>query len=298
MPTMLRMLLASMAVLTLIWSAGCAPTRQNAGSGQTRVTPTAVEIKGSDTMVNLNQAWAESYMQENRNTRVVVNGGGSGTGIAALIEGKTDIAAASRAMTQEEIDAATKDGHAPVKHIVGLDGIAVIVNPANPVKSLTVAQLAAMYTGKTTDWKQVGGKAGKIVLLGREVNSGTHVFFKEHVIQGGNSKASADYAKSTLFVSSSQAIVSEVANNPRAIGYVGLGYVSDTVRALPIASATGKPAVAPSPESVVAGTYPISRPLYYYTLGEPSGAVKAFLDYVLSPDGQAVVRELEFVPVK
>jgi len=261
------------------------------------VTPTTVAIKGSDTMVNLNQAWAESYMGENRDARVVVNGGGSGTGIAALLEGKTDIAASSREMTAEEIAAATKAGHAPKAQIVGLDGIAVIVNAANPVQSLTVAQLAAIYTGKTTDWKQVGGNAGKIVLLGREVNSGTHVFFKEHVIQGGNSTSPAEYAKATLFVSSSQAIVSEVAHNARAIGYVGLGYVSDAVRALPIAPATGKPAVAPSPESVVAGTYPISRPLYFYTRGEPSGAVKAFLDYVLSADGQAVVRELEFVPV-
>jgi phosphate transport system substrate-binding protein len=282
----------------LLALAGCAPTGTRSGGNGGRTQPTTVQVKGSDTMVNLNQAWAETYMQTHKDARVVVTGGGSGTGITAMIEGKTDIAASSRQMKPEEITDATKAGHAPKEFKVALDGIAVIVNKANPVKSMTLDQLANIYTGKVKDWKQLGGKAGKIVLLAREVNSGTHVFFKEHVIQKGDTKSPADYTKTTLYLSSSQAIVTEVAQNPQAIGYVGLGYVSKDVRPLPVAKKPGAATVAPTAESVRTNAYPISRPLYYYTNGEPAGAVKGFLDFVMSPDGQAVVSELDFVPVK
>lgn len=278
--------------------AGCAPTPKGQGQGASTRGARTVQVKGSDTMINLNQALAESYLQGHRDVSVRVTGGGSGTGITALIQGTTDIAAASRAMTPEEVQSATAAGHTPVRQTIALDGIAVIVNPANTVKILTIDQLAAIFTGTVTNWKQVGGAGGGIVLLGREVNSGTHVFFKEHVLQRGNAKSTADYAPSTRYLPSTQAIIAEVSSNPRAVGYVGLGYLNTTVRAVPVAKMAGAAPVAPSQASVRNGTYPISRPLYYYTVGTPRGDVKSFVDYVLSTDGQQVVRELDFVPVK
>jgi phosphate transport system substrate-binding protein len=278
--------------------AGCKPRGTSGGtSGGERAVDT-IQIKGSDTMVNLNQALAEAFMGTTSTIRVSVTGGGSGTGIAAMIQGTTDIAASSRQMKAGEIADATKAGHAPKEYIVGLDGIAVIVNPKNPVKSLSLDQLADMYTGKVTDWKQVGGTSGPIVLLGREVNSGTHVFFKEHVVQRGNAKSASDYAKSMRLLSSSSALVTEVAQNVRTISYVGLGYVTPDIRVVPIAKKAGAKPVMPSEVSVRGNTYPVSRPLYLYTNGEPTGAVKTFLDFVLSADGQAVVREQDFVPIQ
>lgn len=282
----------ALALGAILACAGCKP----GGSGSQTIE--TLQIKGSDTMVNLNQALAEAFMAKTPSIRVAVTGGGSGTGIAALTAGTTDIAACSRQMKPAEIAAAKKAGHDPQEFRVALDGIAVIVNPKNPVKALTLDQLADVYTGKLTDWKQVGGTAGPIVLLGREVNSGTYVFFKEHVVQRGNAKSKADYAKSMRMLSSTQAIVTEVAQNPKAIGYVGLGYVNATVRVTPVAKKAGTAPVTPSQSTVRSGAYPVSRPLYYYTSGAPTGKVQTYLDFVMSSDGQAVVRDQDFVPIQ
>jgi phosphate transport system substrate-binding protein len=256
--------------------------------------PKVLQIKGSDTMVNLGQAWAEVFMARYK-IPVAVIGGGSGTGIAALINGKTDVCQASRPMKEEEIHQARQNGVSPVAHIVGYDGISVVVSPKNPVKQLTMKQLGEIYLGKITNWKDVGGSDGKIVLLGRELNSGTHVFFKEHVIQSIDKKG--EYAKAMLMLPSNQAIHDEAAGNVNAIGYIGMGYVTPKVKTLPISS-DGKTYVAPSVKAVMNKTYPVARPLYWYTNGKPSGTVKKFVDFAKSAEGQKIVQKLDFVPIK
>ena len=258
----------------------------------------AVQIKGSDTMVNLGQAWSEDFMKANPAISIAVTGGGSGTGIAALIGGTTDIAQASRNMEPKEIEQARKNGVEPKEIHVANDGITLVVNPANPVSQLTRQQLSDIYTGKTKNWKEVGGEDLKIVALSRERNSGTHVFFLEHVVKMGDSKNQNEFAPSILMMPSSQAIIEEVNSNPSAIGYVGLGYLTPKEKALAVANAKGSAYVMPSVKSVLSKQYPISRSLLFYTNGEPSGEVKSFVDYVLSPEGQKVVLKMDFVPVK
>ncbi len=257
----------------------------------------SMQVKGSDTMVNLGQAWAEAFMKKNQGTNIAVTGGGSGTGIAALINGTCDIAESSRIMKDKEKEMAKAKGHEAVEFIVGLDGLAVVVHPSNPVSKLTIDQLASIYTGSITNWKQVGGTDSKIVLLSREVNSGTHVYFKEHVVRKGNEKGPEEFASHALLMTSSQAIADEVAQNKSAIGYYGMGYISPKQKALEI-SKDGKTFVKPANENVKNGSYPISRPMFFYTVGEPKGLVKKYVDFVLSPEGQEVVKRLDFVPVR
>jgi phosphate transport system substrate-binding protein len=258
----------------------------------------SIQIKGSDTMVNLGQAWAERYMEENPGDFVAVTGGGSGTGIAALINSTCDIAECSRSMKKEEIKLAESKGVEPVEHIVGLDGIAVVVNPKNPVSNLTVDQLRAIFMGAIKNWKEVGGEDKIIVLLSREVNSGTHVFFKEHILRRGNEKGPEEFAPGALLMSSSQAIADEVAQNQNAIGYYGMGYISPKQKVISVAKDDNSEYVAPTTEGVVKGRYPISRPLYLYLNGQAQGAVKKFLDFVFSKEGQEIVVKTDFVPVK
>jgi phosphate transport system substrate-binding protein len=258
----------------------------------------AVQIKGSDTMVNLGQAWSEDFMKANPVISIAVTGGGSGTGIAALIGGTTDIAQASRNMEPKEIEQARKNGVEPKEIHVANDGITLVVNPANLVSKLTRQQLSDIYTGKVKNWKEVGGEDLKIVALSRERNSGTHVFFLEHVVKMGDHKNKNEFAPSILMMPSSQAIIEEVNSNPSAIGYVGLGYLTAKEKALAVANANGGSYVMPSIKSVLSKQYPISRSLLFYTNGEPSGEVKSFVDYVLSHEGQKVVLKMDFVPVK
>ena len=258
----------------------------------------AVQIKGSDTMVNLGQAWSEDFMKANPTISIAVTGGGSGTGIAALIGGTTDIAQSSRNMEPKEIEEAKKNGIDPKEIHVANDGITLVVNPANPVNKLTRQQLSDIYTGKTKNWKEVGGEDLKIVALSRERNSGTHVFFLEHVVKLGDSKNKNEFAPSILMMPSSQAIIEEVNSNPSAIGYVGLGYLTPKEKALAVAKAKGSSYVVPSVKTVLSRQYPISRSLLFYTNGEPSGEVKSFVDYVLSPEGQKIVLNMDFVPIK
>ncbi len=255
-----------------------------------------IENKGSDTMVNLALVWAEEYMTRQPNVRLSVTGGGSGTGIAALMNGTVDLANASRSMKAVEFQAARARGYTPQEFIVARDAIAVVVHPSNPVNGLTIQQLADIYTGKITNWQAVGGADRPIVLLSRESNSGTYVYFLEHVIRQGDEQSHLLFSPETLLMPSSEGISAEVRQNPNAIGYDGLGYVTPDQKMLGLARRDGDEYILPSVEAVNAATYPIARPLFIYTVNEPTGAIKAYLDWILS-DGQALIPQLGFVPL-
>jgi phosphate transport system substrate-binding protein len=256
-----------------------------------------IENKGSDTMVNLALAWAETYQALHPEVRVSVTGGGSGTGLASLTNGTVDIANASRAIKTEEIELAEAEGFTPFEQAVASDAIAVIVNPENPVDSLTIDQISKIYLGEITNWQEVGGEDRPIVLLSRETNSGTHVYFLEAVVRKGDKDDKNIFAAETLLLPSSEGIISEVKDNPNAIGYDGLGYVIPEVKTIAISKGDGQPYVQPSVESVSNGSYPISRDLYMYFHQEPQGMIKEYMDWVLSDEGQAIVVELGFVPI-
>jgi phosphate transport system substrate-binding protein len=259
---------------------------------------TTIENKGSDTMVNLALAWAEAYGQLYPNVQIAVTGGGSGTGIAALINGTVDMANASRQIKPEERAQAEANGIDPVEHVVAGDAIAVVVHPSNPVDGLTIPQLSAIFAGTITNWAELGGEERPIVLLSRESNSGTHVYFLEEVVRQGRANDQTLFSPDTLLMPSSEGISAEVRQNPNAIGYDGLGYVTPDQKVVAVARTDGGPYVLPSVETVKDGTYPIARGLYIYTAGEPQGAVLAYLDWILGPEGQAIVREQGFVPLQ
>ena len=256
-----------------------------------------IENKGSDTIVNLALAWAERYQNEHADVRISVTGGGSGTGIAALINNTVDIASASRSIKEEEIEAAKANGVNPVEHIIARDAIAVIVNPENPVSELTLQQIADIYSGKINNWMEVGGEDRPIVRLSRETNSGTHIYFLETVLRLGNKENKTLFSTDTLLLPSSEGIILEVRQNPNAIGYDGLGYVPHDLKMIAIAKEEGAPYVLPSIPTVNDKSYPIARDLYMYTNGEPTGVVKEYLDWILSDEAQEIVAELGFVPV-
>jgi len=257
----------------------------------------SIQVKGSDTMVNLGQAWAEKYMERNPADFVAVTGGGSGTGLSSLISGTCDIAMSSRNMKAKEIALAQKKGINPNEIKVALDGLAVVVNPKNTVDKLTMDQLAGIFIGRITKWKELGGKDEKIVILSREVNSGTHVYFKEHVLRKMDPNSNEEFAPGALMLSSSQAIADEVAGNPAAIGYYGMGYISSKQKPVAIEKYGASSFVAPSIENVLNGSYPISRPLFIYTNGTPAGLTKKFIDFTLSEEGQDLVLATDFVPI-
>ncbi|TRZ48768.1 phosphate ABC transporter substrate-binding protein [bacterium] len=257
----------------------------------------SIQVKGSDTMVNLGQAWAEEFMKKNSTDFVAVTGGGSGTGLSSLISGTCDIAIASRNIKEKEISLANQRGINPNEIKVALDGLAVVVNPNNPVSKLTVDQLAGIFTGKIVNWKELGGNDEKIVILSREVNSGTHVYFKEHVLRKNDPNSKEEFAPRALLLSSSQAIADEVAGNSAAIGYYGMGYISSKQKPIAVAKDENSEYVVPVIENVVNGKYPISRPLFIYTNGSPQGLVKKFIDFALSKEGQDIVLATDFVPV-
>jgi phosphate transport system substrate-binding protein len=249
-------------------------------------------------MVNLGQAWAEGFMKANPQVSVAVTGGGSGTGIAALLSKTCDIAELSRELKPEEIAMAKEKGFEPKQITVALDGLAVVVHPANPLSQLTMEQLAAVFSGSVKNWKEIGGADLPIVVLSREVNSGTHVYFKEHVLRRGDKESQVEFAATALMLPSSQAIADEVAQNPGAVGYFGMGYISPREKALAVARDDASPFVPPTIENVVSQAYPISRPLLMVTRGQPQGLVADFINYVLSPDGQGIVARIDFVPIR
>jgi phosphate transport system substrate-binding protein len=256
-----------------------------------------IENKGSDTMVNLALAWAERYQDSRQDVRISVTGGGSGTGIAALLNNTVDLANASRQIKSEEIDKARENGSEPIEFVVARDAIAVIVHPDNPVNALTLEQLSDIYSGKIDNWQEVGGEDRPIVRLSRETNSGTHVYFLEVVLRLGDSQNKTLFAQNTLLLPSSEGIIHEVRQNPNAIGYDGLGYVPHDLKVLAVADVNSSVYVRPSIETVNTGTYPIARDLYIYTAGQPTGVVKEYLDWIFSEEAQTIVSDLGFVPV-
>jgi phosphate binding protein len=256
-----------------------------------------IENKGSDTIVNLALAWAEKYQAEHPEVRISVTGGGSGTGIASLINKTVDIANASRQIKEEEVAEAKSNGVEPVEHIIARDAIAVIVNPENPVSQLTLKQISDIYSGKISNWSEVGGEDRPIVRLSRETNSGTHVYFLETVLRLGNKDDKTLFSMDTLLLPSSEGIVAEVRQNPNALGYDGLGYVPKDLKMIAIAKEAGGAYVLPSIATVNDKSYPIARDLYMYTNGEPTGIVKTYLDWIVSSEAQQIVADLGFVPV-
>ncbi len=287
--------LGYLLLLSVLLLTACGrPASAQSSSGGAQQT---IEDIGSDTIVNLALAWAEAYQKVNSDVRISVSGGGSGTGLAALINGTTNIANASRQIKQEEIADAQKNGIDPYEIQIARDAIGVIVNPQNPVQRLTLPQISDIYSGKITNWRDVGGDDRPIVLLSRETNSGTHVFFLEEVVRLGQKDNKTLFSQDTLLLPSSEGIMAEVRQNPNAIGYDGLGYITPEVKTLAIAPKSGGDYVKPSVASVNDGKYPIARPLFMYTPGEPTGEVKTYIDWVLGPDGQQIVNDLGFVPL-
>jgi phosphate transport system substrate-binding protein len=273
--------------------AGCQRPSGAEGTGAGGIT---IQDQGSDTLVNLALAWAEAYHRQHPDVTVSVTGGGSGAGLAALINGTTEIANASRPIKAEEVEQAQGKGFAPQEYVVARDAIAVLVNPENPVDELTLEQIADIYSGKISNWKEVGGEDRPIVRLSRETNSGTHVYFLEHVLRHGDKNDKTLFSTDTLLLPSSEGISAEIRQNPNALGYDGLGYVTPDLKVIAVA-APGKPYVRPSVETVNNGAYPIARDLYMYTAGEASGALADYLQWVLGPEAQALVASLGFVPV-
>ena len=283
-------------VLLALALAGCGAGRAVREAERAERAALSIQNTGSDTLVNLALAWAEAYMRLHPDVRISVTGGGSGTGIASLLNGTIQIANASREMSKEEIKTAEAKGFEPRKLVVALDAIAVVANPSNPVDALTLQQISDIYTGNLARWSGVGGEDRPIVLLSRESNSGTYVYFLEQVLRLGDRKSTALFSSETLLMPSSEGISVEVRQNPNALGYDGLGYVTSDQKLLAVARSAASPAVLPSAATVSDETYPVSRPLFMYTAGEPTGAVRAYLDWIVG-EGQALVKGLGFVPL-
>lgn len=242
-------------------------------------------IQGSTTVLPIAQYAAEVYMDNNPDADITVRGGGSGTGIAALIDGATDIADASRPMKAKEMKQARENGVNPVAHIVARDGIAVIVHPDNQLNAISSEDLKAIYTGDITRWDKIGGK-GTIVMVSRDAASGTFETFNELALH------KAKLTDAALMLASNLEVARTVAQTPGAIGYVGLGYLSDDVKALKVSG------VMPSDATVRDESYPLARPLFMYTNGSPQGLAKDFIDFIMSKEGQEIVKEAGFVPVQ
>jgi phosphate transport system substrate-binding protein len=249
------------------------------------------KVKGSDTVLPLTQKEAEVYMKKNGNTSIMVTGGGSGVGISALLSNTTDIAQSSRSLKLDEKMKLNDAGKAFKETIIAYDALAVIVNPANKVTKLTREQLEGIFTGKITNWKEVGGDDNKIVVYSRETSSGTYEFFKEHVLNKKN------YATSALLMPATGAIVQSVSQTKGAIGYVGLAYIEKTVKALEVSYDKGKTFVAPNVANAKSKKYPITRPLYYYYLTTTEKTINPFVKFVLSAEGQSIVLNEGYVPL-
>lgn len=252
----------------------------------------AQKIKGSDTCLPLSQKEAEMYMKSHPSATVTVTGGGSGVGISALMEGTTDIAQASRRIKFNERQKIQQNGDQVKEVIVAYDALAVVVHPSNPVTNLTREQLEGIFTGKITNWKQVGGPDMKIIPYSRETSSGTYEFFKESVLRNRN------YMNGIMSMPATGAIIQSISQTKGGIGYVGLAYLNGSVKPIHVSYDGGKTYTEPSVANAKNKTYPIVRPLYYYYMAHSTKAVKPFIDYVLSPEGQKIVKEIGFITVK
>ena len=249
-----------------------------------------VQIKGSDTILNASQAIVEEYMKTNKKARIAVTGGGSGVGIASLINKTADIAMASRNIKSSEVEALKKEGINVEEVVLGYDGITVIINHGNHIKNLDKKTLAGVFAGEITNWKELGGDDAKIVVLSRDSSSGTHAYFKEEILRGGDKKSVVEYGQDTLYMPSNQAILQEVAKSKYAIGYIGMGYMNDTVDSLAVDG------VKPTFETVADKTYPIAREVFWYVDSARDGVTKEVVDFAVSDKGQEIVKEEGFVP--
>ena len=251
---------------------------------------TTITVKGSDTLVRLGQRWAEEYMKKNPDIVIQVSGGGSGTGIAALLNGTTDICEASRDMKDKEYKQAAEKGMKIYRVSVALDGIAVFLNEKNPVNELSFAQLKGIYTGAITNWKEVGGPDARIILYGRENNSGTYAFFKEHVL------SEEDYSDYTQTLPGTAAVVNAVSKDVNGIGYGGIAWATG-VKYASVRRDDDSPAIAPLTDNITNGTYPISRQLYWFFDGAPKGEIKKLANWALSQKGQEIAEKIDYVPL-
>lgn len=276
----------------MTWRAVATAASLAVAAGPAAAAPRGITVKGSDTMVILGQRWAEQYMTRTPGAIVQVTGGGSGTGIAALINGTTDICQSSRLMKEDE-KRKLRDRFQTmgVEIPVAKDGLSVYLHESNPVKELTLAQIKDIYTGEVTNWKQVGGSDAVITLYGRENSSGTYVYFKDNVLMG------RDYAARVQTLPGTAAVVNAVARDPNGIGFGGAAYAKG-VRDCAVRKAAGTPGIQPTPQTVQDGSYPITRYLYFYTRVKPAGDMKKFVDWVLSADGQSLATKVGYFPVK
>jgi len=247
---------------------------------------TKLRVEGSTTVLPIAQLAAEEFMNANPDVTISIQGGGSGVGIASLMDKTCDIANASRAMKDDEIKDAVAKGVNPVAHIVAMDGIAIILYPSNKVSNLTIEQIRKIYTGKISNWKEVGGEDKKIVVLSRDSASGTFEAFAKLALNGEKVR------KDALMNASNKAIATTVENTPAAIGYVGVGYITKKVKAITVENVTC------TKKNILTKTYPLSRPLFMYTNGKPKGAVKEFIDFILSAEGQELVETVGYVGLK
>ncbi len=274
---------ALLCVAGAVFTTGCGAPAEN-----------VLVVRGSDTMVHLVSSWAEDFMAEHPEYEVSTTGGGSGTGIAALFNGTTDICASSRSLRQTELDQAEELGIEPHKVEVALDGMAIVVNSDNPIEELTLEQIRRIYAGEYTNWNQVGGNDSEIVPVSRENNSGTYIYFQQHVLNEQN------YATRVMPLPASSSIVQEVSQTRGAIGYVGLGYASGDrpgLKVLGVKEDDDSPAIYPEVDTIYSGEYSIARPLYFYTNGEPTPAIQAFIDFCLSEQGDEIVVETGYAPM-
>ena len=251
-----------------------------------------IQIKGSDTILNLTQKVTEEFLKENPKSKISVTGGGSGTGIAAKLNKTADVAMASREIKDEELAKATENNVKIKEVIIGYDAISIITNKNNAVTNLTTEQLKDIYLGKITNWKEIGGADKKIVVLSRDSSSGTHVYFKEHILRNGDSKGTEEFGSTVLFLPSNEAIKQQVNNVDGAIGYIGLGYLDDTIKILSIDN------VIPTVENVKNKSYSISRAVYWYVDEEMTETTKQLVEYMLSDKGQKIVLDEGFVSIK
>jgi len=289
--SLLRPVVAVVGIVLALGLAQCTRSANGGGGSGGAGESSSITIKGSDTMVILGQRWAETYMKSNPGMSLQVTGGGSGTGIAALINGSADICESSRPMKDAEKASVQEKRHAAALETkVALDALAVYVNTKSPLQEISIPQLAKIYLGETTSWKDVGGPAHAIVLYGRENNSGTYGYFKEHVL------ANKDFAAATQTLAGTSAVVNAVKGDEFGIGYGGIAYL-EGVRALKVKKDDAAAAVAPSLETAQSGTYPISRFLYFYTAGDPTGPQAKFIAWVVGPDGQKVISDVGYYPL-
>lgn len=260
--------------------------------GKKKTKSEVVQITGSDTCLNVTQHISESYMEKNKDARIAVTGGGSGVGIAAAINGTTDIAMASRSAKSSELEKAASAGNRLEEVVFGWDGIGVIVNKDNPINTLSKEAIGKIFSGEVTNWNQVGGEDSPIAVLSRDSSSGTHSYFKDAVVRGGNKSSNKEYAGSALFLPSNSSIVQETANNENAIGYVGMAYLDETTKALAVDG------VDPTVANVASKQYPVAREIFWYAPAERSAVISNIISFALSPEGQAIVAEEGFVPAR